>query len=81
MRPQPSVRPQPPIAAPAYPSGAVAEGGVVADWQRMIEARFADLATFDPPSLGERLLRQTSRAFGIAALAAGYAAVAWFCFG
>lgn len=81
MRPQPSERVQPPVVAARVSAGSVAEGGVVADWQRMIETRFADLATFDQPSRAERLMGHASRLTGIAALAAGYAAIAWFCFG
>lgn len=81
MRPQHAERPHstPPIASVS--AGRVAEGGVVADWQRMIEARFAELSTFDQPSRGDMLMHHASRAVGIGALVAGYAAVAWFFFG
>ncbi|MBX9881835.1 MAG: hypothetical protein K2X73_07670 [Sphingomonas sp.] len=81
MRPQPIETPQTAIALPPVSGGNVAEGGVVADWQRMIEARFAELATFDQPSRVDIALRHLSRAIGIGALAAGYAAMAWFFFG
>ncbi len=63
----------------ASPHGAVAQGGVVADWHRMIEARFGDASASDQRLDGA--LRLISRLAGYTALVAAYSAVGLMIFG
>lgn len=65
------------FSEPAAPTSAqVAQGGLVADWHRAIEAHYA--ARFAIPERqthGKRILERCSRAAGYAALVAGYVLV------
>ena len=53
----------------------VARGGVVAEWHRAIEARYASAYPLPQESRGERVLRDVSRFGGIGALLIGYSAI------
>lgn len=73
MSAQPRLKP--PIEASAVAarrSSDVAQGGVVADMQRMIEERYAAASMSLPENSGQAAMHLGSRLLGYAALLAGY---------
>lgn len=53
----------------------IARGGVVAEWHRAIEQRYASAYPSQAESRGERILREVSRFGGVSALLLGYSVI------